>query len=469
MSIGYLLLTAARWAVRLWALWFVPRRRSPNAARAWLLLILLEPFGGAILYSIFGRAYLPRVRRERQKEASGIIRSTPAVAWLPTEVDVRPELRSTASLAQQLGDFPVVGGNRAEILDDYQGFLDRLVEDVDRARTSVHLLFYIFEPDATGTRVADALVRAAGRGVRCRLMADGLASAPALRRLAPRLREAGVEFLSLLPPGMRGARRDLRNHRKIAVVDGLVAYTGSQNLVDAYDYKGRGLTYEDLMVRLTGPVVRQLQAIFLTDRFMETGERFAEESHFPPVGAAGDVLAQALPSGPTYRVENNQRTFVQLLYGARERVVVTSPYFVPDEPFLEAMQAAASRGLDVRLITPRQPDQMLVRLAQESFYEGLLRAGVKIHLYRPRFLHAKHISVDDDFAAIGSSNIDLRSFTLNEEAMVFLYDRDTCAALARVQERYVRDSDRLTRERWDARPRHRQAAQRLARMVDSLL
>jgi cardiolipin synthase len=168
-------------------------------------------------------------------------------------------------------------------------------------------------------------------------------------------------------------------------------------------------------------------------------------------------------------VENNQRTFVQLLYGARERVVVTSPYFVPDEPFLEAMQAAASRGLDVRLITPRQPDQMLVRLAQESFYEGLLRAGVKIHLYRPRFLHAKHISVDDDFAAIGSSNIDLRSFTLNEEAMVFLYDRDTCAALARVQERYVRDSDRLTWEQWDARPRHRQAAQRLARMVDSLL
>jgi len=469
MSIGYLLLTAARWAVRLWALYFVPRRRSPNAARAWLLLILLEPFGGVILYSIFGRAYLPRVRRERQKEASGIIRSTPAVAGLPTEVDVRPELRSTASLAQQLGDFPVVGGNHAEILDDYTGFVDRLVEDVDRARTSVHLLFYIFEPDATGTRVADALVRAAGRGVTCRVMADGLASAPALRRLAPRLREAGVEFLSLLPPGMRGARRDLRNHRKIAVVDGLVAYTGSQNLVDAYDYKGRGLTYEDLMVRLTGPVVRQLQAIFLTDRFMETGERFAEESHFPPVTAAGTVLAQALPSGPTYHVENNQRTFVQLLYGARERVVVTSPYFVPDEPFLEAMQAAASRGLDVRLITPRQPDQMLVRLAQESFYEGLLRAGVKIHLYRPRFLHAKHISVDDDFAAIGSSNIDLRSFTLNEEDMVFLYDRDTCAALARVQERYVRDSDPLTRERWDARPRHRQAAQRLARMVDSLL
>jgi cardiolipin synthase len=300
-------------------------------------------------------------------------------------------------------------------------------------------------------------------------MADGLASRPGLKHLAPRMRDAGVEFLSLLPPGLRGARRDLRNHRKIAVLDGLVAYAGSQNLVDAFDYKGRGLTYEDLMIRLTGPVVRQLQAIFLTDRFMETGERLADEAHFPPVAPSGNVLAQSLPSGPTYRVENNQRTFVQLLYGARERVVVTSPYFVPDEAFQEAMQAAATRGLDVRLVTPRQPDQRLVRLAQESFYEGLLRSGVKIHLYRPRFLHAKHISVDDDVVAIGSSNIDLRSFSLNEEDMVFVYDREVCAALGRVQARYFRDSDLLTEEAWAERPRHQQAAQRLARMVDSLL
>jgi cardiolipin synthase len=278
-----------------------------------------------------------------------------------------------------------------------------------------------------------------------------------------------VEVVSLLSPGTRRARRDLRNHRKIAVLDGGVGYTGSQNLVDAYDYKGRGLTNEELMVRLEGPVVRQLQAIFLTDRFLETGRDVDEAPLFPALSRAGTVFAQALPSGPTYEAENNERTFVQMLYGARRRIVVTSPYFVPDRPFVEAMQAGAARGLEVHLITPRQADQWLVRLAQESFYEELLAAGVKIHLYRPGFLHAKHISVDDDIAAIGSSNIDMRSFTLNEEAMVVFYDRGLASDLARIQERYIRNSDLLHKEVWARRPPLRQTAQQLARLVDSLL
>jgi len=275
--------------------------------------------------------------------------------------------------------------------------------------------------------------------------------------------------LSLLRPGTRRARRDLRNHRKIAVIDGRIGYTGSQNLVDAYDYKGRGLTNEELMVRLEGPVVRQLQAIFLTDRFLETGKGMEGGSPFPEPASLGTVRAQALPSGPTYEVENNERTFVQMLYGARKRVVVTTPYFVPDRPFVDAMQSAAARDLEVHLITPFQADQWLVRLAQESYYEELLRAGVRIHRYQTRFLHAKHISVDDDLCAIGSSNIDMRSFMLNEEDMVFFYDRGVVADLVRIQERTMRDSKELLAEEWERRPPLRRAAQQLARLVDSLL
>jgi cardiolipin synthase len=278
-----------------------------------------------------------------------------------------------------------------------------------------------------------------------------------------------VEVVSLLTPGTRHARRDLRNHRKIAVLDGRVGYTGSQNVVNAFDYKGRGLTNEELMVRLEGPVVRQLQAIFLTDRSLETGKEIDWAGLFPEPAVAGTVRAQALPSGPTYEAENNERTFVQMLYGARERIVVTSPYFVPDRPFVEAMQAGAARGLEVHLVTPRQADQWLVRLAQESLYEELLASDVKIHLYRPRFLHAKHISVDDDIAVIGSSNIDMRSFTLNEEAMVVFYDRGVVRDLRRIQERYFRDSDLLDRDVWRRRRPLKQTAQQLARLVDSVL
>jgi cardiolipin synthase len=466
------ILPVANWSIRLWAIWAVPRRRSPNAARAWLLLIVLLPIPGFALYSVFGRAYLPSRRRDRQRLATQLIRDSPALLGVPGSVTVEDAQAATAHLALRLGAFPVVADNRVELIDHYETSIDRLVADIDAAQESVHLLFYIFEPDPTGRRVAEALIRAVGRGATCRVMMDGMASRPGLRKLAPELRAHGVEVLSLLTPGTRRARRDLRNHRKIAVLDGRVGHTGSQNLVDAFDYKGRGLTNEELMVRVEGPVVRQLQAIFLTDRFLENGMRIDVDRLYPQVAAAGTVRAQALPSGPTYEAENNERTFVQMLYGARKRIVVTSPYFVPDRPFVEAMQAGAARGLDVHLITPRQADQRLVRLAQESFYEELLAAGVQIHLYRPRFLHAKHLSVDDDIAAIGSSNIDMRSFTLNEEAVLMFYDRGVVADLARIQDRYIRDSDLLTPEDWKEQQRRRplrQTAQQWARLVDSLL
>lgn len=463
------LLPALNWSIRLWAIWAVPRRRSPNAARAWLLLILVLPVVGVALYAVFGRAYLPENRRKRQRLATDFVRTARMEAGSPSVVEVEDGRQATAALATTLGAFPVLGGNRAALIDDYQGFIDRLVGDIDSARESVDLLFYIVEPDATGRRVADAVLRAAARGVPCRVLMDGMASKPGMKKLAPGLHAAGVEVISILDPGTRRARRDLRNHRKIAVLDGRVAYTGSQNLVDSFDYKGRGLTYEDLMVRLEGPVVRQLLAILLTDRFLETGRGLDGSTPFPVPAEVGTVRAQALPSGPTYETENNERTFVQMLYGARKRIVVTTPYFVPDRPFVDAMQAGAARGLDVHLVTPRQADQWLVRLAQESYYAELLAAKVKIHLYEPRFLHAKHISVDDDLCAIGSSNLDMRSFTLNEEDMVFFYDREVVAGLARIQERYFRDSKLLDKDEWKKRPALRRTAQQLARLVDSVL
>jgi cardiolipin synthase len=463
------LLPVLNWSIRLWAIWAVPRRRSPSAARAWLLLILVQPLVGVALYAIFGRAYLPVQRKKRQRQASAFIQDMREAASSPSAVEVDGDRAATAVLAGKLGGFPVLGGNRAELIDDYPVAIDRLVADIDAARESVSLLFYIVEPDATGRRVADAVLRAASRGATCKVLMDGMASAPGLKRLGPALRAGGVEVISLLRPGTRRARRDLRNHRKIAVLDGRVGYTGSQNLVEASNYKGRGLTYEDLMVRVEGPVVRQLEAILLTDRYLETGKGLDGSTRFPDTGEVGGVKAQALPSGPTYEVENNERTFVQMLYGARRRIVVTTPYFVPDRPFVDAMQAGAARGVQVHLITPQQADQWLVRLAQESYYAELLAAGVKIHLYRPRFLHAKHVSVDDDLCAIGSSNLDMRSFALNEEDMLFFYDTGVVADLRRIQERYIRESTPLDLEDWEKRPPLRRTAQQLARLVDSVL
>jgi cardiolipin synthase A/B len=463
-------LVAAEWAIRLVMLVYVPVRRTPNAARAWLLLVFLEPLVGLVLYLVFGRTYLARQRVERQGEWIALLRAARESAPLPPAEPpaLSPRFAPLPGLAERLGDFVARGGNAVQLLDDYEASVAELVAAIDAARDHVHLLFYIFEPDRTGRAVADALQRAAARGVRCRVIMDASGSRPGLRVLAPALRSAGVEVIAALPRS-RGTRFDLRNHRKIAVIDATVGFVGSQNLVDAYGYKGRGLTNEELVARVRGPAVAQLQAIFLADRSMETGEMLLEPRLFAAEAAAGDVVAQALPSGPSYSMQNGQRFMVALMYAAQRELVLTTPYFVPDEPFLQALQSAALRGVEVHLVVPEAVDQRLVRLAQESFYEALLAAGVHIHLYRTRFLHAKHLCVDGEVALIGTSNFDLRSFGLNEEVSLLVYDREVAGFLRRIIGRYLDSSSPVVAEEWARRPFRRKFAQNLARLVDSLL
>jgi cardiolipin synthase len=461
------------WAIRLAMLLVVPFRRTPAAAKGWLLLIFFEPWVGLLLYVLIGRARLPRWQREQlaklPQAMAGVVQRLehhPNVF----HPDVGPALNQAVVLAETLGGMPILGGNAVELLVDYQGTLARLVEDIDRATNHVHLLFYIFADDRATAPVVEALGRAAKRGVRCRVLADAVGSRSGLRTLRPRLAALGVEVHEMLPVSLlpwRKARLDLRNHRKIAVIDGLLAYTGSQNLVAA-DVK-EGLAYEDLMVRVTGPVVLDLQYVFAADWFVETNEVLGGEAEFPRPEVAGGVPAQALASGPAFPTQNNQRLFVALVHGARKRVVLTTPYFIPDEPLLQAMQTAALRGVEVHLVVSEKGDQPVVSLAQESYYEDLLEAGVQIHLYRKDFLHAKHLSIDDAVALIGSSNLDIRSFVLNAEVMLVIYDPGVTASLAVEQERYYANSRLLTLATWRGRPFTRKFAQNLARLLSPLL
>ena len=280
----------AEWTIRLVMLFHVPQKRSPAAARTWLLLIFIEPFLGLFLYALLGRAYMPKRRLELQSEVSRRIQRK--VKRLEAHVrrpDLPPEFLQAVRLAEKLGDFPILGGNHVELLPDYDAALARLIADVQAARRHVNLLYYLFADDKTGNRVADALIEAARRGVTCRLLLDSFASRHALRTVAPRLRAAGVEVVEVLPLGFfrrKAARLDLRNHRKIAVMDGRVAYVGSQNIVDA-DFK-RGIVYEELVVRVTGPVVHELQAVLLADRYFETETDATEEEELlVPAGTHG--------------------------------------------------------------------------------------------------------------------------------------------------------------------------------------
>jgi cardiolipin synthase len=275
-----------------------------------------------------------------------------------------------------------------------------------------------------------------------------------------------VEAHEILPVGLR-TRIDLRNHRKIVVIDGRIGYTGSQNLVCA-EFKA-GISYEELMVRVTGPVVLDLQYVFASDWFLETGTVLDGPGEFPDPELTGTVPAQALPSGPDHPRQNNQKLIVALVHGARKRIVLTTPYFIPDEPLLQAMETAAVRGLDVHLVVSEQGDNIFVLRAQESYYEELLESGIHIHLYRENFLHSKHLTIDDSIAMIGSSNLDIRSFVLNAEVMLMIYDAEVLGRLATEQERCFARCRPLDLAEWRQRPVSRKLAQNLARLTSPLL
>lgn len=459
---------AAEWIIRLAMVVVIPFRRSPEAARSWLLLVFFLPIPGLILYTLIGRPTYPKWRQQR---FAGMPRLAAADAAIADGVrDHPPAFDSRGALATQvrnLGHLPGVGGNAIGLIDDYDGVIDRLCADIDAARNHVHILVYIFADDATGMRVIDALGRAAARGVICRVLIDALGSRPWADRVLRLLAERGVTAAKALAfRAFRPARADLRNHRKLFVIDGAIGYVGSQNIV-ARDFKP-GIVNEELVARVAGPVVAQIQAVFLADWYLETLEQPDAPGLFPPLPARGGVTAQILPSGPDYPVAGSERLTVSMIYAARRRVVLTTPYFIPDEGLLEALQSAVLRGVEVHLVVSQVQDQWLVAHAQRSFYSELLRSGVRVFQYRDKLLHAKHVVADDDLAAIGSSNVDIRSFQLNAEAMLLIFGAPGIERASLLDD-YVARSTELDGALWECRPLHRKVIENMARMISPLL
>lgn len=272
----------------------------------------------------------------------------------------------------------------------------------------------------------------------------------------------------MLPGGLRwrrSGRMDLRNHRKIAVVDDDIAYVGSQNLAEAEFV--RAFPNRELVARVRGPAVAHLEAVFASDWYLETGE-ILEVSATRPVQPA-DSPVQLLPSGPAYPFANARDVVNAVIHLAQRKLVLTTPYFVPDDATLSALRIAALSGVDVQLILSASNNQRLTAWAQRAWYDELLACGVRIALYRPHFLHAKHLSVDDDIALLGSINLDMRSFALNAEIGLFCYDRAVVARMREVEAGYLRESEQLSLAAWRTRPAWRRSLEGIARLADSFM
>ncbi|MGD9387573.1 MAG: cardiolipin synthase [Gammaproteobacteria bacterium] len=471
---GHMLLVAGL-AVRILA-----RKLPVGSTLAWLIVMFVLPVFGPALYLFIGENRLGNKRAKRWTEIHDLYRG-----WqgrLKTRSDIHwgrlhPRARALASHGESITGFVALQGHALELLEGWDAFVDTLVADIDAARSSCHLEFYIWESAGRAAEVEAALARAAQRGVTCRVLVDDVGASRFLRSGSARqLRADGVQVVRQLPVGllrMLFVRMDLRNHRKIVVIDGEIGYTGSMNLVDPAHFKSNAGVgrWVDAMVRLRGPAVEVLNGTFLEDWELETDEGMdiLETADLKAVHEEGDTVVQVVPSGPGLNRASIHQLLLSLLYSAERELVLTTPYFVPDESIMTALVSAARRGVEVTLNVPEKLDSILARFAGEACYSELLAAGVRVARYEPDLLHTKAITVDGRMAVLGSVNIDMRSLWLNFEISLFIYDRGCVSRIRELQARYLHDSVLLQPHAWSRRPLSGRVAEGVLRLMGPLL
>lgn len=466
--------------VRVAAIIIVPRNRRPTAAMAWLLAIYFIPIVGVILFLLIGNPRLPRKRRRQQEQVNEYIRETSKSLDFGTlRPHAPPWFTSLVTLNRNLGAMPLSGDNAAHLISEYDESLAAMTEAIRTAERYVHVEFYILQADASTDAFFAALEEVAARGVTVRVLLDHWANRgkPFYKQTLDRLTAMGALWHLMLPvQPLRGKyqRPDLRNHRKLLVVDGQVAFTGSQNITDStYNLRKnlrRGLHWVDLMVRVEGPVVASINAVFLSDWYSETDEILSDEIDlFDVASGPGDLDCQIVPSGPGFEFQNNLKLFAGLLYAAQREIIIVSPYFVPDEALLLAITTACQRGIRVELFVSEEGDQAMVYHAQRSYYEALLRAGVIIWMYeKPFILHSKSMTIDDEVAVIGSSNMDMRSFGLNLEVSMLVRGEEFIEQMREVEAKYRSRSRQLTLEEWEKQPLRSMVLDNIARLTSAL-
>jgi len=426
-----------------------PHRR-PISRIAWIMVVIAFPVFGVLAYIYFGEV---NIGSSRVLKLHKIMQNMPEFpAAVPGDephlyANIPEQYTSLFAVGKSINGFDPVGGNRAELPADSNAVIDRMVTDIDAAKEHVHLCFYIWLPDNNGCKVVEALKRAASRGVACRAMADDIGSRTMIHSEHwTAMKEAGVNLAILLPIGnpllrpLKG-RIDLRNHRKVVVIDGSITYCGSQNCADPeFRVKPKFAPWVDIMIRFEGAIATQNQTIFVSDWMLHTEEDLYELLQRPISLPQPGFAAQVIASGPTMRPTAIPEMFESLLYAARHKIIITTPYFIPNESLQNALCTAAYRGVETIIILPHRNDSWFVEAASQSYYSELLKAGVKIYEYEGGLLHTKSLTMDKQVTLIGSANMDQRSFDLNYENNILFYDPDMTVVMIHRQEQYTRNS-----------------------------
>ncbi len=428
--------------------------REPASRIAWVVVLMVFPVIGILAYLLLGETNIGRHRVEKMRSILGRLQDV-------GDPDVQGAMHAQAEIPQRythlfqagktVNGFNPVGGNRAKILPDSNAAIYSIVADIDAAQDHVHIIFYIWLPDNNGCKVVDALQRAAARGVTCRAMADDLGSRLLIKSEQwKNMRKAGVRLATALPVGnpmlrpLKG-RIDLRNHRKIVVIDNHITYCGSQNCADPeFRVKAKFAPWVDTLLRFEGPIARQNQYLFCSDWMAETAEDLNALLRAPMLAPQPGFPAQVIGTGPTIRYSAMPEMFETLMYAARRELVITTPYFVPDESMQAGLCATARRGVETTIIFPARNDSWVVAAASRSYYADLLAAGVRIFEYEDGLLHTKSLTIDGEITLVGSANMDRRSFELNYENNILFFDQSLTDAMRQRQASYLASSKEVT-------------------------
>jgi len=430
--------------------------RDPASRIAWVVVIVALPVLGILAYVLFGEVNIGRSRVRQMREVLGRMPAVSDAVGADAE-NLRPELPERHvhlfRVGHSISGFEAIGGNNGRLLEDSDATIDAMVADIDAAQDHVHLLFYIWLPDNNGLKVAEALKRAATRGVTCRAMADDLGSRTMIHAEHwQAMRAAGVRLARALPIGnplLRAltGRIDLRNHRKIVVIDDRITYCGSQNCADPeFLVKAKYAPWVDAMMRFEGAIARQNQHLFAGDWMAQMDDDIDDLLRRPIPPTRPGLPAQVVGTGPTVRYSAMPEMFETLIYSARHELTITTPYYVPDDPMQAALCASARRGVVTTIVFPARNDSWIVAAASRSYYGDLLDAGVRIFEYQGGLLHTKSLTLDGEVTLIGSANMDRRSFELNYENNILFYDPSLTADMRQRQESYIAKSLAVTPE-----------------------
>ncbi len=457
--------------------WILTIKREPTSAVAWSLVVILVPLLGFLLFVLFGYNHVYRpLRRKRSHRARYRARfpsGTPTTGY--GEAIDHPASRTyhrLGEVAVKLGAFPVLGGNRVEQFHDTAPAFDVLFETISQARHHVHAEFFIVQPDSTGRAFLDRLIERAKAGVEVRLLYDAIGSRRLTRKLIRSVREAGVRMVPFMPldPLRRRIQINLRNHRKLVVVDGTTAFTGGMNIGDEYLGKVPRFGYwRDSFLRLEGPAVSCFQKIFVEDWDFSAGEAVSGAAYYPAPTAVGPHVVQVIESGPDQQVNAMRELLFSAVAVARDRVWISTPYIVPDQGILDALKMSARFGVDVRILWLHKPDHQLPYWAARYFLPELLAEGVKIYQYARGMMHAKYMIVDGKWGWLGSTNLDNRSLVLHFEANCLFHSPELVAELEAAFQHDMQHCVRLEGRKFAERPFLARMTENCCRLLSPLL